>query len=159
MNSLKTFLNEQKEHLLESYAKLLLISDGEASSKQDGKWSKKEILGHLVDSASNNHQRFVRAQFQNDLVFPGYNQDEWVRVQNYQFVNWVSLVELWKGFNFLIAHLIAEIPDEVLQKQRAEHNLNEIAYEVVAKDKSATLEYFIRDYYCHLNHHLNQIFV
>lgn len=158
MNSLKAFLNEQKEYLLESYAKLLLLSDGEASSKPDGKWSKKEILGHLVDSASNNHQRFVRAQFQENLVFLGYNQDKWVKAQNYQFVNWISLVELWKGFNFLIAHLAAEIPDEILSKQRVEHNLFDIAYVQVPKDKSATLEYFIKDYYLHLRHHLEQIF-
>lgn len=158
MNSLKKYLTEQKEYLLESYAKLLLINDGEASSKPDGKWSKKEILGHLVDSASNNHQRFVRAQFQNNLVFSGYNQDEWVKVQNYQYVNWVSLVELWKGFNFLIAHLCFEIPDEILLEKRQEHNLYDIAYVQVSKDDYATLEYYIKDYYFHLRHHLEQVF-
>lgn len=158
MNSIKTFLHEQKEYLLESYSKLLLISDGEASSKIESKWSKKEILGHLVDSASNNHQRFVRARFQNNLVFQGYNQDDWVKVQNYQFVNWFSVVELWKGFNFLIVHLIAEIPDEILLKRTVEHNFYDIAYVVVQKGEPATLEYFIKDYYLHLRHHLEQIF-
>ncbi|MDP2035979.1 MAG: DinB family protein [Ignavibacteria bacterium] len=157
MNSLKSFLGEQKEYLLESYAKLLLISDGEASSKQDGKWSKKEILGHLIDSASNNHQRFVRAQFKEDLVFLGYDQDEWVRVQNYQYVNWYSLVELWKGFNFLIAHLAAEIPDEILLAERKKHNLFDIASVAIPENKPATLDYFIRDYYVHLKHHMEQI--
>ncbi len=157
MNSIKNFLTEQKEYLLESYAKLLLINDGEASSKPDGKWSKKEILGHLVDSASNNHQRFVRVQFQNNLVFPGYNQDEWVNAQNYQYVNWVSLVELWKGFNFLIAHLCAEISDDILLKQRKEHNLFDVAFVKISKDDNATLEYFIKDYYMHLRHHLDQV--
>jgi hypothetical protein len=157
MNSLKNFLDEQKEYLLESYAKLLLISDGEASSKQDGKWSKKEILGHLIDSASNNHQRFVRAQFNHNLVFPGYDQNKCVRVQNYQFVNWNSLVELWKGFNILITHIAGEISDEILLKPRAEHNLYEIAYIEISKEKSATLDYFIRDYFVHLRHHMEQI--
>ena len=159
MNSLKSFLDEQKEYLLESYAKLLLISDGEASSKQDGKWSKKEILGHLIDSASNNHQRFVRAQFKDDLVFLGYDQNEWVRVQNYQYVNWFALVELWKGFNFLIAHLAGEIPDEVLLAERKKHNLFDIASAAIPENKPATLDYFIRDYYFHLRHHMDQIFV
>jgi hypothetical protein len=158
MNSLKNFLDEQKEYLLEVYAKLLLISDGEASSKQNGKWSKKEILGHLIDSASNNHQRFVRAQFQDNLVFLGYDQDEWVRVQNYQYVNWFSLVELWKGFNFQIAHLAGEIPDKTLLEQRAEHNLYDIASVGIPKEQPATLVYFIHDYYFHLRHHLYQIF-
>ena len=134
-----------------------MISDGEASSKQENKWSKKEILGHLVDSASNNHQRFVRAQFQRNLVFQSYNQDDWVKVQNYQFVNWFSLVELWKGFNFLIVHLIAEIPNEILLKETVEHNFNAIAYIVVPKSKPATLEYFIKDYYLHLRHHLERV--
>lgn len=158
MNSLKNYLTEQKEYLLESYAKLLIVNDGEASSKPDGKWSKKEILGHLVDSASNNHQRFVRAQFKDNLVFPGYAQDEWVKAQNYQLVNWISLVELWKGFNILLAHIIYEIPDDILIMQRTEHNLNEIAYEIIGKDKPVTLEYFIKDYYLHLRHHLDQVF-
>ena len=48
-----------------------------------GKWSRKEILGHLIDSAVNNQARFVRAQLQDDLVFDGYDQDAWVRVQRY----------------------------------------------------------------------------
>ena len=157
MNSLKSFLDEQKEYLLESYAKLLLIGDGEASSKQDGKWSKKEILGHLIDSASNNHQRFVRAQFKDDLVFPGYDQNEWVRVQNYQYVNWFALVELWKGFNFLIAHLAGEIFDEILFTERKKHNLFDIATVAIPESKPATLDYFIRDYYVHLKHHMEQI--
>jgi hypothetical protein len=158
MNTLKSFLEEQKNYVLDAYEKLMLIGDGEASSKQEGKWSKKEILGHLIDSASNNHQRFVRAQFKDDLIFPGYDQDEWVRVQNYQYMNWHTLVELWEEFNLLIAHLAAEIPDEILKQERSKHNLFDIATNGIAENKPATLEYFIRDYYFHLKHHLNHLF-
>ena len=61
-----------------------------------GKWSAKEIIGHLVDSAANNHQRFVRAQFQDDLIFSGYAQDRWVSVQRYQDAPWQDLVTLWR---------------------------------------------------------------
>ena len=58
------------------------VSEAEAARQPaPGKWSKKEILGHLVDSASNNHQRFVRARFQDELVFPGYEQDDWVAAE------------------------------------------------------------------------------
>ena len=64
-----------------------------------GKWSKKEILGHLVDSAVNNHQRFVRAQHCEALAFPGYEQDAWVANQNYNDVEWKDLIELWVLFN------------------------------------------------------------
>ena len=53
-------------------------------SREPGKWSPREIIGHLIDSASNNHQRFVRALFQDDLVFPGYDQDAWVAAQAYR---------------------------------------------------------------------------
>ena len=67
------------------HEKLLQIDDDEAVRKSSPeKWSTKEIIGHLIDSASNNHQRFVRAQFSDDLVFPGYQKDEWIAVQHYQ---------------------------------------------------------------------------
>jgi hypothetical protein len=72
-----------------------------------GKWSPKEIIGHLIDSASNNHQRFVRAQFTDDLVFAGYEQEGWVRVQNYQGEQWADLVQLWKLYNQHMLHLIS----------------------------------------------------
>ncbi len=155
---MKQFLDEQKEFLFETYDKLEMISDGEASSKQNDKWSRKEILGHLIDSASNNHQRFVRAQFSNDLIFPGYNQDEWVRVQCYQEVNWHALIELWKSFNFLLIHDISRIPEVILTNERITHNLDEIAWKTVPANEPTTLEYFIKDYFGHMRHHINQLF-
>ena len=62
-----------------------------------GKWSPQEIIGHLVDSASNNHGRFVRAQLHDDLIFPGYDQEAWVRMQDYVSSDWVALIALWRG--------------------------------------------------------------
>src|SRR5262245_46381642 len=59
-----------------------------------GKWSPREVIGHLIDSASNNHQRFVRAQLQEDLVFAGYEQESWVRLQHYAEAPWDELVVL-----------------------------------------------------------------
>ena len=67
------------------------------------KWSAKEIVGHLVDSASNNHQRFVRARWADDLVFPTYDQDAWVSAQQYQHAPWGELVTLWRTFQLSAA--------------------------------------------------------
>jgi DinB family protein len=122
-----------------------------------GKWSPKEIIGHLIDSASNNHGRFVRAQLTDDLFFPGYDQEAWVRVQQYSAANWIGLVTLWRGFNHHIANIVERIPADIAQRQRTHHNLDQIAWKTVPTDNPVTLEYFVRDYIAHLKHHLSQI--
>src|SRR5205085_10291681 len=66
-----------------------------ARRPEPGKWSAKELIGHLIDSAINNHNRFVRAQLKDDLMFEGYEQDDWVRVQHYQDASWRELIALW----------------------------------------------------------------
>ncbi len=123
----------------------------------DGKWSVKEIVGHLVDSASNNHQRFVRARFQEDLVFPGYAQDDWVAAQRYQDAPWKGLLDLWREYNLHIARVMETTPDEVRVRERHRHNLHHLASCPVPEDRPATLDYFMRDYVDHLHHHLRQI--
>ena len=138
--------------------RLAAIPDDKASQPvSPGKWSPKEIIGHLVDSASNNHGRFDRAQFTDDLFFPGYDQDAWVRVQRYSRAGWTDLIELWRGFNHHIANVVEHVPSDIANLQRAHHNLDEIAWNPVATDKPVTLEYFVRDYVAHLKHHLSQI--
>jgi hypothetical protein len=122
-----------------------------------GKWSPKEIIGHLVDSASNNHGRFVRAEFSDDLTFSGYDQDAWVKAQDYAGAEWSALIALWRAFNLHIAHVVERIPESVATRQRSRHNLDEIAWRIVPKREPATLEYFVRDYVAHMNHHLAQI--
>jgi hypothetical protein len=122
-----------------------------------GKWSTKEILGHLIDSAANNHARFVRAQLQDDLVFAGYAQVEWVAAQRYQDAPWPALAALWREYNLHIAHVMESMPDEVRLGVRPRHNLHEIAWQTLAPDAPATLDYFMRDYVAHLHHHLRQI--
>ena len=79
-----------------------------------GKWSIKEIIGHLIDSAANNHRRFVEAQFQDTLVFAGYAQDAWVRSQRYQDADWPSLVALWARYNDHLMHVVRNIPPALL---------------------------------------------
>jgi hypothetical protein len=122
-----------------------------------GKWSPREVIGHLIDSASNNHQRFVRASWQDDLIFPGYEQDRWVELQDYQHAPWRDLVSLWTAFNRHIARVMTEIPQEVRSRQRVRHNLHEIAWRPVPATEPTTLDYFMEDYVEHLEHHLRQV--
>lgn len=136
---------------------LMRLEDSEAARAADGKWSPKQILGHLIDSASNNHQRFVRAQFGEDLVFPGYEQERWVDVQQYEDAPWPSLITLWREFNLHLARVMETTPEEVRMKSRNRHNLHQIAWQAVPEDEPATLDYFMRDYVGHLEHHLSQI--
>src|ERR1700686_4293980 len=75
-----------------------------------GGWSRKQLLGHLIDSASNNHQRFVRAALQDSLEFPGYDQDGWQNVQAAQDVPWETLLALWANYNRYLAHIITRLP-------------------------------------------------
>ena len=138
--------------------RLLAISDEDAGrAPAAGKWSPKEVLGHLIDSASNNHQRFVRAQFSDGLVFPGYDQAVWVAAQDYRSAPWSELVGLWRLFNLHLARVIESAPASARLQQRSNHNLHEIAWKSVPPDEPATLEYFMRDYVGHLRHHLAQV--
>src|SRR5262245_36094426 len=75
------------------------------------KWSIQEILGHLIDSASNNHQRFVRAMAVDALSFPGYEQNGWVKSQGYETADWSTVLGLWRHYNLHLASVIARIPE------------------------------------------------
>jgi DinB superfamily len=127
---------------------LLLKLDNADTSARPGpnKWAKKEILGHLLDSASNNHQRFVRATLQKSLTFPGYEQDRLVELQHFAEIDWNFLVDFWAAYNRFLAHVINSLPAEA-----ASVSCN------VGNNKPATLEWIASDYVEHLKHHLNQI--
>ena len=131
--------------------------DASRTPSAPGKWSPREIVGHLIDSASNNHQRFVRAQFQDTLIFAGYDQDRWVTVQRYQQAPWVELIELWAAFNRQLARVMDAVPDSIRLQARERHNLHQIAWQTVPESTAATLDYFMADYVGHLQHHLTQI--
>lgn len=122
-----------------------------------GKWSPKQVIGHLIDSAANNHQRFVRAALQDGLVFPGYAQDAWVDLQRYDAAPWPALLALWLAYNRHIATVMAAVPAEVRLRVRAKHNLDEIATYAPKTPEQATLDYFMLDYVDHLEMHLRQI--
>lgn len=152
-------LDEYRTLILSAEARLLGMAESAAERPRiPGKWSPKEIIGHLIDSASNNHRRFVLAQFTDDLLFDGYEQDAWVMVQQYQQEEWRQLVTLWKTFNLHLLHAVSRFPEESLTKERKNHNLHLRAFHPAPEDRPATLEYFIRDYFDHLKHHLAQIF-
>ena len=158
-NSFPYFLRDFRATVMDATGRLREMSPAESRQKSSlAEWSPIEILGHLIDSAANNHQRFVRAQFTDDLVFPGYEQEQWVSSQKYADESWTDVIQLWSSYNLHIHHLASVIPEPILTKPRASHNLDQIAFKVVDKSEAATLEYLIRDYVDHLRHHLNQIF-
>jgi len=142
-NSLKEF-----ESLLSMALPLLhSISESESSTRPaPDKWSKKEILGHLIDSASNNHQRFVRAQLSSEIRLPEYEQERWVRTQSYQTESWENIVELWKSFNLHLLHVAAKIPVD---------KINSLCF--IGESEPVTLEFLFSGYVQHMKHHLQQI--
>jgi hypothetical protein len=111
-----------------------------------GGWSRKQLLGHLIDSASNNHQRFVRASLQDALNFPGYDQNGNVRAQHFQQAAWQQLVMLWSAYNQFLAHVIAHLPEKKLKTACR-----------IGADNPVTLEFLATDYVAHLSHHLSQM--
>jgi hypothetical protein len=111
-----------------------------------GGWSHKQVLGHLIDSASNNHQRFVRAALQQSLDFPAYDQTGNVRVQAIQEADWTLLVALWTAYNRYLAHVIAYLPAAKLETVCR-----------IGSGEPVTLGFLATDYITHLAHHLNQI--
>ena len=130
---------------------------GVGKKPKPDKWSKKEILGHLIDSAANNHQRFLKIRSQEELVFDGYDQIQWVEYQGYQNKDWEHIVDFWVLYNLHLSGVIGNISDEVLNKKRPIHNLDQIAFRIVPASEPTTLNYFIGDYIDHLEHHLRQI--
>ena len=158
-NNIESFLQDFRETILSAATRLHeLEARTNSSSHPAREWTAKEILGHLIDSAANNHQRFVRAQLMDDLVFPGYEQNSWVELQNYNDESWLDLIQLWSLYNLHIIHVITQIPETVLTAPRKNHNLDQIAWKPVDRSQPATLLYFVNDYLGHLKHHLNQIY-
>jgi hypothetical protein len=155
---LQSYVAELRRAVDEAMPMLQQMGDEESRrSPKPGKWCPREVIGHLIDSASNNHQRFVRAQLQEDLVFPGYEQDAWVSLQRYGEAPWDELLTLWRTFNLHIARVMQAASNDERLRKRARHNLDQIAWKTVPRNEPATLDYFMSDYVGHLKHHLAQI--
>ena len=124
------------------------VSDAEASQPcAPGHWSKKEILGHLIDSAANNHQRFVRAALDGSYRGPGYAQNDWVRIHGYRQMPWKNLLSTWYSCNSLLARLIANIPENKLDADCF----------IGSAELPDTLEFVIGDYVLHMQHHIDHL--
>ena len=127
--------------------KLRKVSEPESAAPAlKGGWSRKQVIGHLIDSASNNHQRFVRAAQQESLDFPGYDQEGNMRVQAPQDADWPLLVSLWVTYNRYLAHIIAHLPVSKLETPCR-----------IGPHEPVTLRFVATDYLRHLVHHLGQI--
>lgn len=127
--------------------RLAAISTEEVSrAPEPSRWSKKEILGHLIDSATNNHQRLVRAQIASRLEFPSYQQDSWVAVQSYATASWPDLAGLWTMLNRHLLHIIRNVPEDCLLRPVA-----------IGGKEPIPLSAVIDGYLDHLEHHLSQI--
>lgn len=138
--------------------RLAQISEQEAAKpRAESEWSSKQILGHLIDSAANNHARFVQGQMKDDLVFLGYDQDRWVQLQHYQQAPWPQLIELWRAYNLHLQHIMATASPDKLHQTHTQHSLQTIAFNTVTESQPTTLEYLMKDYVAHLKHHLGQI--
>jgi hypothetical protein len=109
-------------------------------------WSPKEELGHLLDSAANNHQRIVRAQSEDKLAMPGYDQNRWVAINRYQDRDWKELIEVWQALNRQLLAAAESVPDPAWS-----HTLT------VAASQPMTLEFVFDDYVAHMLHHLQHI--
>jgi hypothetical protein len=144
-------MQQVAEHLRATLAKALphldsLSPEAAAVRPLPGKWSPKEILGHLIDSAGNNQQKFVRTLAEPEVHFPGYAQDDWVALQHYQSHDWHTLVRLWHALNLHLAHVIANAPED-----RLGHHI------YIHDSGPYTVAFLMEDYVEHVKHHLRQI--
>lgn len=123
------------------------ISDMDAFARTSPtRWTKKEILAHLIDSATNNHQRFVRGAEQKGGAFPSYNQDLLQKLQRSNEAEWSLVITLWASYNRYLAHILSGLPPEAQECTCT-----------VGDSQPMTLLFVAEDYVEHLKHHLNQI--
>lgn len=111
----------------------------------EGKWSPKEVIGHLADSAANNHQRFIRGQYEDTPVI-FYDQDKWNALNHYQELDAEHVIGLWAMYNRHLAEVVSRIPTKNLQRTCKD-----------GKGSVNTLQWLIDDYVAHMEHHLKQI--
>lgn len=109
-------------------------------------WSAKEELGHLLDSAANNHQRIVRAQLEDNPAMPGYEQNRWVAIHGYQRRDWGELIDLWQALNRQLLAAAEAVPDSAWSRTLT-----------IAGPEPLTLQFVVEDYVAHMLHHLQHI--
>ncbi|MDO8609204.1 MAG: DinB family protein [bacterium] len=135
------------EYLCDTIPQLLTrIGETDFSLKpSNDKWSKKEIIGHLIDSAANNHQRFVRGQFE-QVPLISYDQNKWNKFSFHQQIEGQQIINFWTIYNKHLVEIIRRITNENLQRECKNGD-----------NKHLTLDFLINDYVEHLEHHLRQV--
>jgi hypothetical protein len=127
--------------------KLLTLLPEEAHRKSSpDAWSRQEILGHLIDSAYNNHQRVIRAMLDQAADFPPYQQEEWVKLSAYNQRDWYTLVDFWMQVNIHLIKVMENVPEDALQNPCG-----------IGKAEPVPLKFVMEDYLRHLNMHLQDI--
>lgn len=136
-----------RTHIASVHQRLQNVSEEDSQHPfREGRWSRREILGHLIDSALNNHQRFVRAALEGVYAGATYQQEDWVAIHGYREISWPILLDYWRGQNELLCEVVDRIP---------EHRLDAPCQ--VGNDTPVTLRFLIADYLTHLDHHVRQI--
>jgi len=136
------FPTEEYRRNLRAFRALMLRYRGIAGVRLDAEhWTLREMVGHLVDSAANNHQRFVRLQLERELAFPAYDADQWLRVSAADTCDYRLLVRLWREYNAFILHIVENLDEGCL------------GWTWKTPEGDLTLEFLVRDYYRHLDWH------
>jgi hypothetical protein len=118
------------------------------------KWSLKEMVGHLIDSASNNHQRIIRLQIDKKIDFPAYDAENWKDITKIKEFNFVDLINLWRGYNYFLLHLIKNISEDKMDNIW-EINGKDSPQKILTEGKEMTLKYIIEDYFeRHMDWHI-----
>jgi hypothetical protein len=128
--------------------RLRAISDSSAAANPRGgdAWSRKQEMGHLIDSATNNRVRFVRAALEGKYAGPSYDGVGWVRVGGYAEMPWTDIIDLWKALNLALAVLVGRIPEDRLPAKCH-----------IGDDPEVTLDFIITDYVRHMRQHLDHV--
>lgn len=146
---MKEIIQDLNKTVNEFIPRINTLSDEEFASKaQPNKWSKKEVIGHLIDSGHTNLRRFVCGQYDKSPAKIVYEQDFWVNANNYQKMDKDDLVELWRLVNLQIENILSTMPPENYLKQCDTSK---------GETQLRTLEWLAEDYVKHLKHHLNQV--
>ncbi len=133
---------------LQELSKTLRAVSADLANKpwRNGGWTRKQIVGHLLDSAANNRQRFVRASIDGACTGPQYAQDAWVAAHGYADQPWPTLLQWWQVEHEILANIVDRIPEE---------RLNALC--TVGDSEPVSLRFLIEDYIDHQKWHMNQI--
>ena len=135
-------INNQYKVVIQEFYRLMIDSHNIADIKiGDDKWTLKEMVGHLIDSASNNHQRFIRLQIDKRIDLPGYEAEEWNSKTKVTTFDYINLVNLWKLYNDYLIHII-EVMDPMSLKNVW-----------VSSNGEKELQYIVKDYFSHIMWH------